>query len=307
MSTTVQKLPPKSKAKPTITRGKAEKTLAFESAILAIVAERAPITVRGVAYALFTRGLIESMVKNNTQKVSRVMTAMREIGTLDWTQIVDGTRAVDRISTWANPSQIIDAAVRGYRRNYWQDQPTLIEVWSEKSTVAGLLAPVLDEFGVTFRVQKGFGSYTAVRQAAEDSLDVPDHQSPIVLYIGDYHPSGLYMSEIDIPARLSRYGAQWQFQRIAVLKSDTENLPSFDASTKLADPRHRWFVKHYGHTCWELDAIDPNDLRQRVREQIETRLNLPAWEHAKRTEAVEVESMKSFHLTWNAQLAGGAA
>ena len=283
-------------------RGKSKSILAFETAILEIVAERAPITVRGVGYALFTRGLIDSMTTNNTAKVSRVMTDMRETGALDWTKIVDGSRATDRISVWSNPSEIIDAAVRGYRRNYWQDQPTLIEVWSEKSTVAGLLAPVLDEFGVTFRVQKGFGSFTSVRQAAEDSLGVPDHQNPIALYIGDYDPSGMYMSEIDLPSRLARYGSKWEFKRIAVLKKDTPNLPSFEASTKSGDNRYPWFVENYGVKCWELDAIDPNDLRKRVREQIVTRLNLPVWEHAKEIEAVEIESMKSFHQSWKSRM-----
>lgn len=304
--TTTKRIQKVCKAKSTKTRGKAKSTLVFQTAILQIVEERAPITVRGVAYALFTRGLIDSMVTNNTAKVSRVMTEMRETGMLDWTRIVDSSRATDRISVWANPSEIIDSAVRGYRRNYWQDQPCLIEVWSEKSTVAGLLAPVLDEFGVTFRVQKGFGSFTSVRQAAEDSLDVPDHQNPIALYIGDYDPSGMFMSEIDLPTRLARYGSKWQFQRIAVLESDTPNLPSFEASTKSEDHRYEWFVERFGHKCWELDAIDPNDLRQRVREQIVTRLNLLAWEHAKRIEEVEVESMQSFHQAWKNQLKGSA-
>lgn len=287
-------------------RGKSKAILAFENAVLEIVEERKPITVRGVAYALFTRGHIDGMTTNNTAKVSRVMTAMRESGALDWTKVVDGSRATDRISVWSNPSQIIDAAVKGYRRNYWQDQPTLIEVWSEKSTVAGLLAPVLEEYGVTFRVQKGFGSFTSVRQAAEDSLDVPDHQNPVVLYIGDFDPSGLYMSEVDLPSRLARYGSKWQFQRIAVLKEDTPHLPSFEAGTKSEDKRYPWFVENFGHKCWELDAIDPNDLRQRVREQIVTRLNLPLWEHAKEIEAVEVESMKSFHQSWKSRMEGSA-
>lgn len=307
MSNTAQETPRKSKSKSVNTRGKAKKTIVFEAAILAIVAERAPITVRGVAYALFTRGLIDSMLTNNTAKVSRVMTEMRECGSLDWTLIVDGSRAVDRISTWSNPSQIIDAAVRGYRRNYWQDQDYLIEVWSEKSTVAGVLGPVLDDFGVTFRVMKGFGSFTSVRQAAEDSLEVPDGKQAVALYIGDYDPSGMFMSEVDIPARLGRYGSKWHFERIAVLESDTKHLPSFEASTKSEDKRYDWFVENFGHMCWELDAIDPNDLRQRVREQIETRLNLLAWEHAKHIEAAEVESMKRFHRAWNARVQGGAA
>ena len=42
-------------------RGKAQATLALEQAILDIVEERAPITVRGVCYALFVRELIPSM------------------------------------------------------------------------------------------------------------------------------------------------------------------------------------------------------------------------------------------------------
>jgi hypothetical protein len=283
-------------------RGKSASTQRLESAILEIVNERAPITVRGVAYALFTRGLIDSMATNNTAKVSRVMTAMREEDELDWTQIVDGSRAIERVSTWSNPSAIINAAVRGYRRNYWQDQDSLVEVWSEKSTVAGVLAPVLNEFGVTFRVMKGFGSFTSVRQAAEDSLDVPDHKNAVALYIGDYDPSGVYMSEIDLPGRLERYGSEWEFERIAVLETDTYDLPAFDAATKSGDMRYRWFVENYGQHCWELDAINPTDLRNRVREQIETRLNLPAWAHAKRIEAVEIASMKQFHKAWAERL-----
>ena len=180
-------------------RGKSRKTLVLEEAIIEIVDERQPVTVRGVCYALFTRGLTASMATNETQKVSRIMTDMRERGSLDWTLIVDGSRAVDRANVWRDPSQIIRSAVSSYRRDYWQDQPTLVEVWSEKSTVHGVLSPVLNEFGVTFRVMKGFGSFTAVRQAAEDSNYVPEDRDAIVLYIGDFDPSGLYMSEIDLP------------------------------------------------------------------------------------------------------------
>ena len=283
-------------------RGKSASTQRLEIAILEIVEERAPITVRGVAYALFSLGLIDNMATKNTAKVSRVMTAMREQDELDWTEIVDGSRAIDRVSTWSNPSAIIDAAVRGYRRDYWQDQDSLIEVWSEKSTVAGVLAPVLNEFGVTFRVMKGFGSFTSVRQAAQDSLDVPADKDAVALYIGDYDPSGMFMSEIDLPDRLERYGSAWEFERIAVLESDTDDLPSFDAATKSGDMRYRWFVENYGHQCWELDAINPTDLRNRVREQIETRLNLPAWDHAKHVEAAEVKSMSQFHKAWTERL-----
>ena len=284
-----------------ITRGKNRSTLILEAAIHDIVDERAPITVRGVAYALFTQKLIDSMETKNTQKVSRVMTAMRERNDLDWTLVVDDSRMTNIVSAWSDPNQIIDACVREYRKDYWRDQSITVEIWSEKGTVYGLLRPVLDELGVTFRVMKGFGSFTAVRQAAEDTW-ASDDKDFIAFYIGDHDPSGMYMTEVDLPERLQRYGARGRFQRIAITEEDF-HLPSFDARTKKKDPRYQWFVKRYGYDCWELDAINPNELRRRVREQIESCINLPLWERAIKVEKAEVESMKDFHNHWK-QLMG---
>lgn len=276
-------------------RGKAKGTVALEKAIMQIVEDRAPITVRGVAYKLFSDGLIPDMGKNSTQKVSRVMTAMRECNQLDWTLVVDGSRPVSRANRWLDPTEIVLSAIKQYRRDHWQDQQTLVEVWSEKSTVEGVLQPILDEFGVTFRVIKGFGSYTKVREAAEESAQGVDGRDFVALYIGDRDPSGLYMSEVDLPRRLERYGARGHLQRIAILPEDTTKLMPFPA--KRADTRYQWYVERYGTECWELDAMDPSALRNRVREQIEARLDLLAWENAKQVEQVEIESMREFHLT----------
>jgi hypothetical protein len=67
-------------------------------------------------------------------------------------------------------------------------------------------------------------------------------------------------------------------QRVALRATDTVALPSFDAATKSKDPRHEWFVMHYGRTCWELDAMSPVDLRARVRSEILARLDRPTWD-----------------------------
>jgi hypothetical protein len=282
-------------------RGKSEKTHVLEAAIVRIVRERAPITVRGVCYALFAEGLVDSMATKETGRISRVMTEMRETGALDWTLIVDGSRAVERVSQWSDPSHIIRQAVSQYRRNNWQEQPAHIEVWSEKSTVQGVLAPVLDEYGVTFRVMKGFGSFTAVRQAAEDSLGIADGKYGVALYIGDWDPSGLYMSEVDLPDRLERYGSSWEFERIALLHSDLAGLPSFNTDTKTGDARADWYVRNTTadpRRCWELDAMDPNDLRGRVEQAIIERMDMDAWQRALAVEAVERKSMQDFMKAW---------
>lgn len=277
-------------------RGKGKATLELEQAILAIVEERAPINVRGIAYQLFTQELIPSMATKETARVSRITTEMRESGELDWRQIVDGSREVSRVSQWDSPTDLIRSAMDQYRKDRWLEQDVVIEVWSEKATVAGILAPVLDEWGVTFRVMKGWGSFTAVKSAAEDTVEAyfAGKQFKIV-YVGDWDPSGLYMSEVDLPSRLNRYGATGQFERIAILEED-HHLPKFSALTKTKDKRFQWFSDRYGYDCWELDALDPNELRRRVDEQIRTSINLPLWERSAVAEQAEKESMEEFFL-----------
>ena len=55
-----------------------------------------------------------------------------------------------------------------YRRDFWNQQPVRVEVWSEKGTVRGVLVPVLDHYAVGFRVMHGFSSGTVVHNIAED-------------------------------------------------------------------------------------------------------------------------------------------
>jgi hypothetical protein len=64
-------------------RGRSKATIELEAAIQEIVEERHPITVRGIAYALFVAGLTPSMERKNTNKISRVLTRMREDGDID--------------------------------------------------------------------------------------------------------------------------------------------------------------------------------------------------------------------------------
>jgi hypothetical protein len=75
-------------------------------------------------------------------------------------------------------------------------------------------------------------------------------------------------------------------------------MPGFDLETKRDDPRHDWFKRNYGDRCWELDAINPNALRERVRKEIEFRLDRDAWGHCRIAEKAERESLNSYIKVW---------
>lgn len=283
--------------------GKSPATLALITEAIAILDGVQPCSVRAVCYRLFVKKLIPDMSKNSTNRVGSALTWARENGLIPWAWIVDETRRAETPGTWQNPSQIIDAAVEGYRRDRWQDQSKRVEAWSEKGTIRGTLAPILHQYGVTFRVMHGFASATSLNDAAEFSnySDTP----LTILYLGDHDPSGLRMSESDLPDRLERYGGNCTIERIALTRDDCTGLPGFDVHTKTGDPNYQWYVTNYGDTAWELDAMPPDRLRDRVAAAIRTRLDMDAWDRAGEVEDAETESMREFLATWKRRAAHG--
>jgi hypothetical protein len=243
-------------------------------------------------------GMITNMSKGSTGKVSKQLVYARENGIIPWEWIVDETRSAEKVLTWTDTDERITAAVRNYRRDYWQEQPYRIEVWSEKGTVRGTLAPILDEYGVTFRAMHGYSSATVINTIAEES-NMSD-KPLIAFYCGDFDPSGKHMSDIDLPDRLGRYGAKITIERIALLETDVfdGDLPSFKADTKTGDSRYQWFVSNFGHNCWELDAMSPVTLRECVQSSILCKLDIEAWHRAIDIEQVEKASMQQFHQSW---------
>jgi hypothetical protein len=278
-------------------RGMAKKSVALIARAATWLEGAHPTTVRGVCYRLFSDGLIPSMAKKHTDAVSRLLRIARETGVIPWEWIVDETRELEQVASWRDPAAYVSAVRRSYRRDFWAHQPHRVEVWSEKGTVRGVIAPITDEYGLGFRALHGFSSATVAHDIASDT----DERRLIALYVGDWDPSGLFMSEQDLPSRIERYGGdRVVVQRIALHRSDTTGLPPFAAATKSGDPRYRWFVDRYGHECWELDAMDPNALRARVEENVRDLIEPEAWARCQLAQEAEQSSLVHLLDSWTA-------
>jgi hypothetical protein len=306
-------------------RGRAAATLRMIDAMVAIAAEIQPCGVRALAYQLFVRKLIPSMETKHTQKVSTLSVIAREEGTLPWEWIVDPTRQEEVVPTWSNPEAYAQAVMNSYRRNKWADQPTHVEVWSEKATIAGTLRPILDQYEVPFQILHGWSGATPLWNAAQANLE--RHQSSLILYIGDYDPSGMWMSEMDLPARLARYSSNspaekdwtqeevqrvlWEadlkIRRIALTREDTQALgrklgfPAKDKAgdeKKKGDSRYQWFTRNYGDWCWELDALSPVTLRERVEQAIVAELDQELWDRYVHVEQLEAAMITETCAKW---------
>jgi len=157
------------------------------------------------------------MEVKNTQKISRLLVEAREQDLIAWEWTVDDSRRMEgdegRFTDLKQYGRVIE---RAYRRDFWAHQSRRVIVISEKATVAGILRPVLDEFGVPFLAAHGFNSATKVYELAQEIR--ADRRTHCFLYVGDYDPSGMHMSEMDLPGRLRRYGAA----RLSAAKDRTD-------------------------------------------------------------------------------------
>jgi hypothetical protein len=304
-------------------RGRALATINIIARMVEIAEAIQPCSVRALAYQLFNEKLIASMGKKDTAKVSRWATIAREEGSMPWEWIVDPTRAEQRVPTWHDPIAFGRTMQKAYRRNKWEAQPTHVSVWSEKGTVEGTLRPILEKYEVPFQVLHGWSGSTPVWDAARANLD--RHQNTLILYVGDYDPSGMGMSEMDLPQRLARYSTndpsdkdlspefvqmalsdvRLSIRRIALTAEDTVSLGKptrFPAATKKKDSRYGWFTRNYGDWCWELDALSPNVLRERVESAILAELDPETWDRYVHAEKVELEAIKATCRSWTSIL-----
>jgi hypothetical protein len=143
---------------------------------------------------------------------------------------------------------------------------------------------------------QGSASATSVRDASNRGND---GRPLVALYIGDWDPSGLCMSEQDLPARIKEYGGDHiEFRRIALTAQQTTSLPSFSVEEKSGDKRYKWFKQTHGLRCWELDAMDPTQLRDLVEAEINALIDRPLWEEQERLHAREKESLDGHLCSW---------
>ena len=146
----------------------------------------------------------------------------------------------------------------------------------------------------------GYSSASVVKIVAQESskLDEP----LLVFYVGDWDPSGLHMSEVDLPKRLQAYGGNVEIRRLALTQEDVtdDGLPSFSASSKRSDTRYQWFTRRYGDTCWELDALNPALARERLNQALWDELDQDEWYRAEEIEEVERASLREVLASWQA-------
>src|SRR5437870_13476509 len=105
------------------------------------------MTLRQLYYQLVKGNIIPNS-KHSYGKVKTVVRDARLAGLIDWSVIVDNSRHSYMPAEYKDMPELIEAAVRSYRRQRWEDQPNYVEVWVEKDALANVLEPICEKFHV---------------------------------------------------------------------------------------------------------------------------------------------------------------
>jgi hypothetical protein len=251
-----------------------------------ILAEHNPMTVRQVFYQLVSRQVIENS-RSAYQAVSKALVAARLEETIPWEHIEDRLRQPRHVSMWSDLPDFAKTAAAAYRRNVWADQPTYIETWLEKDALSGIFEDALDAYGVTLNVGRGFDGWDSIKNAADRFFEHEKDSKPvIVLYFGDFDPSGEDM----VRSLRERLGELYSFPEIikcALTLDDIRRYRLPTDFTKKTDTRAAAFVAEHGDVSVELDALPLAILRDRIIEEVQSRIDLGALRLVQRRERAE--------------------
>jgi hypothetical protein len=217
------------------------------------------LTLRQLYYQLVTKNIIAN-VERAYKNLSSLVSDARLAGHIDWDAIEDRIRIPDVPTEFKDLGELVEAALYSYRLPRWVDQEYYVELWVEKDALAGVLRPLAKKHHVTLMVNRGYSSQSAMYEASRRFLD-KDGRTGVLLYLGDFDPSGEDMVR-DIKDRMEMFGVDLAVVKVALTLNQVKvyNPPPNPAKRK--DPRSKEFIKKYGASSWEVDALPPTELHK---------------------------------------------
>lgn len=254
--------------------------------------EKGMLTLRALHYQLVGIGMTNSL--KHYKRVVTTMIQARWDGLVDFDTFSDHDRAMIGSTDYETiilheqiekGKEQIDAWMNAYYKNKWENQIHYPEVFIEKKALQGIFQPICRRNNVALGACKGYPSLTFLNEACERFKEASlNGKIPIILYFGDYDPSGEDIPR-SIEANIKRLGCyDIQVERFALMEHQVKewNLPA--APAKEGDSR----TKNWdGIGQVELDAIEPRKLQSMCQQAINNYFDVDLYNDLKNTESIE--------------------
>jgi len=237
--------------------------------------------------------------QGNYKRIGNLVNDARLAGLIDWEMIQDRNRETVSNAHWDSPAQIVNAAANQFRIDKWADQPVHIEAMVEKDALSGVLIPVCRELDIRFTANKGYSSSSMLYEVGQRIRRQADIGKTVhILYMGDHDPSGIDMTR-DVQERLELFSGYDIFtERLALNMEQVEVLRPPENPAKTTDSRAAAYIRRFGESSWELDAVEPRALAGLVTQAVEALRDEALWEAAVSRENQMRGELLSFARTY---------
>ena len=255
--------------------------------------DHGPVTVRGLYYqaevaAIAGIGKDESGYNKTQAQVLK----LRRAGRMAYNRIADATRYMRRPRTFDGWEDALQQTARLYRKSLWAEAGVEVEIWLEKSALAGVIQPVTWEYDVPLMPTGGYSSETFAFEAVDDLRGT--NKTLVIYSLYDFDRSGRD-AQNSLREKVERFGREFGVPvQFNVLGLTLEQVRALGLPTR-EPKRNKAADRRWPHDiAAELDAIPPDTLREMVRGAIER--HLPAGELArlKSIEAAERHTLLQF-------------
>jgi hypothetical protein len=234
--------------------------------------EKGILTLRALHYQLVGRGMT-----NDIAHYKRVVSAMidaRWAGQIEFDVFSDLDRSMVGV-THADETLLEDGIDNGkrqvsvwmrfYSKNRWENQPYYPEIFIEKKALQGVFQQTCRAWNLALGACKGYPSLSFLHESSwRFKRAIERGKQPIILYFGDYDPSGEDIPR-SIEENLLKLGADVPVRRIALMESQVTAWDLPFAPAKETDSRT---AKWDGLGQVELDAVKPEKLMELLTDSI---------------------------------------
>lgn len=243
------------------------------------------LTLRQLYYQLVSRDIIPNNDKEYA-KISNILKKGRMSGIVDWSSIEDRVRVPKRPYYAHSIEDALHDVTQQYRLDRMKTQENRVEIWIEKDALSNVVSRVSEKYHLRLMVNRGYSSVSAMYDAYKRLND-----GDTILYFGDHDPSGMDMIR-DVRERLEEFGLEINVKPVALNMEQIRQFQPPPNPAKITDPRAKWYIKEYGQTSWELDALPPKELIRLTEEAVLQNIDIDSFNKVMDQEAQDILKIK---------------
>lgn len=242
------------------------------------VASGYSLTLRQLYYQFVSKGLIPN-TERSYKNLGNVITRGREAGLISWSVIEDRTREAKSWLVNETDDEVLHNIQYHVQHNMWKYQNYYVEVWVEKEALSQVIRKPCNALNVPYLACKGYLSASAAYRAGKrfESAQNAGKQG-VLIHLGDHDPSGIDMTR-DNDDRIDLFGRHSgvDVRRIALNMDQIEQYKPPENPAKMTDSRASDYVRKYGRSSWELDALEPRVIDTLIRDEIGQYIDDEEW------------------------------